>query len=161
IPELVYYIEICRVGSIAQAGLSLGISQPALSKAVRRLEEVVGARLLDRSAQGVSPTAIGHTLLERAHILVNDLERTRDVLRSMSGAQAGSVAIGVPPTLCHEFLPNVVQMALQHRPGLNFRVNEGLFRHLHPQLQRGELDFIISSPDKTETLANDLNYERL
>lgn len=159
--DLNYFIEICRLGSIAQAGLQLGLSQPALSKSVRRLEHIVGARLLDRTNQGVNPTELGRALLKRAHLLVHDLEATCDLLQSMSGAQTGSVAMGIPPTLCHDFLPEVIHLASQQRPGLSFRVSEGLFRHLHPQLQQGELDFIISSPTQAEASSADLHYERL
>ncbi len=159
--DLEYFIEICRLGSIAQAAIQLGVTQPALSKAVRRLEHIAGARLLDRTARGVSPTDMGQILLRRASLILSELEATRSLLQEMSGVRTGSVALGVAPTLNHGFMPDVIQQALQQRPGLHLRISEGLFQTLMPQLRQSELDFIISSPTTAETLAADLSCEPL
>ncbi len=159
--DLEYFIEICRLGSIAQAAIQLGVTQPALSKAVRRLEQIAGARLLNRSARGVSPTDMGQILLQRASLILSELDTTRSLLQELSGVRTGSVAMGVAPALNHDFVPGIIERALRQRPGLHFRVSEGLFQALIPQLQQGGLDFIISSPTPAETLASDLHCETL
>ncbi|MCB5364283.1 LysR family transcriptional regulator [Pusillimonas sp. CC-YST705] len=159
--DLEYFIEICRLGSISQAAIHLGVSQPALSKAIRRLEQIAGARLLDRTARGISPTEMGCILVQRASLILHELDATRSVLQEMSGVRTGSVSMGVPPTLNHGFIPDVVELAVQQRPKLHFRVSEGLFQSLLPQLQLGKLDFIISSPTSLEALATDLQCEPL
>lgn len=159
--DLEYFIEICRVGSIAQAAVQLGVTQPALSKAMRRLELVAGAPLLDRTARGVSPTPMGDELVRRASVILSEIDATRSVLQEMSGARMGTVSIGVAPTLNHRFMPDIALLALQARPKLHFRVREGLFHELLPRLLLGELDFIISSPSPTETLAAELQCEPL
>jgi len=159
--DLEYFIKICQLGSIAQAAIHLGVSQPALSKAIRRLEQIAGARLLDRNARGVSPTEMGRILVQRASLVLYELDATRSVLQEMSGVRTGSISMGVPPTLNHGFIPDVVELALQQRPKLHFRVSEGLFQSLIPRLQLGELDFIVSSPTPAEALATDLQCEPL
>ncbi|WP_397474567.1 LysR family transcriptional regulator [Pusillimonas sp.] len=159
--DLEYFIEICRFGSIAQAAKHLGVSQPALSKAIRRLEQIAGARLLDRNARGVNPTEMGRILVQRASLILYELDATRSVLQEMSGVRTGSVSMGVPPTLNHGFIPDMVELACQQRPKLHFRVSEGLFQSLIPRLRLGELDFIISSPTPAEALATDLRCEPL
>lgn len=159
--DLEYFVEICRLGSIAQAAAQLGVTQPALSKAIRRLELVAGARLLDRTARGVSPTEMGLELTRRASVILSELEAARSALQEMSGARMGTVSIGVAPTLNHRFMPEIARLALQSRPKLHFRVSEGLFQGLLPRLLLGELDFIISSPSPTESLAPELQCELL
>src|SRR5690606_9730619 len=86
---------------------------------------------------------------------------TRSVLQEMSGVRTGSVSMGVPPTLNHGFIPDMVELAVQQRPKLHFHVSEGLFQSLLPQLQLGKLDFIISSPSPAEAMASDLQCEPL
>src|SRR5690606_18785326 len=119
--DLEYFIEICRLGSIAQAAIQLGVTQPALSKSIRRLEHIAGARLLDRTARGVSPTEMGHMLLERAQRILVELDAARSALQELSGVRTGSVSMGVPPTLNHGFIPDMVELAFQQRPRLHFR----------------------------------------
>jgi len=159
--DLEYFLEICRQGSIAQATVHLGVTQPALSKAIRRLEAVAGARLLDRTARGVSPTEMGLELMKRAGIILSELEAARSILQEMSGARMGTVSIGVAPTLNHRFMPDITHLALQSRPKLHLRISEGLFHELLPRLLLGELDFIVSSPSSADTLAPELQCELL
>jgi len=159
--DLEYFIEICRLGSIAQAAIQLGVTQPALSKCIRRLEQTAGARLLDRTARGVSPTEMGELLLKRSSIILSELDSARRTLQELSGVRTGSVSIGVPPTLNHGFIPDLIELAFRQRPQLQFRVSEGLFQSLLPRLQSGELDFIISSPTAVEMEAPDLQCEHL
>lgn len=159
--DLEYFIEICRLGSIAQAAKHLGVSQPALSKAIRRLEQIAGARLLDRNARRVSPTAMGLILQQRGSLILHELDTARNELQEMSGVRTGNVSMGVPPTLNHRFIPDIVELACRQRPKLNFHVSEGLFQSLMPRLRLGELDFIISSPTQAETEATDLECETL
>lgn len=159
--DLEYFLEICRCGSIAQATALLGVTQPALSKSIRRLELVAGAKLLDRTPRGVTPTQMGRFLLERASLILSELESTKHTLQEMSGVRTGTISFGVAPTLNHRFIPEVASQALQQRPGLHFQINEGLFQSLLPQLQLGELDFIISSPLQMDSLPADLVCEPL
>lgn len=159
--DLEYFLEVCRCGSIAQAAGQLGITQPALSKSMHRLEQAAGAQLFDRTARGVMPTRMGLFLRERASFILSELDATRHTLQEMSGARAGTVSIGTAPTLLHRILPEITNIALRQRPGLRLRVVEGLFHELLPPLQLGELDFIVSSPMPDAALAADLDCEPL
>jgi len=159
--DLEYFVEICRQGSIAQASLQLGVTQPALSKAIRRLESVAGARLLDRTARGVTPTEMGLELMRRSSLILSELEAARSVLQEMSGARMGTVSIGVAPTLNHRFIPDITREALKSRPKLHLRVSEGLYHELLPRLLLGELDFIISSPSNADAPSSELLCEPL
>ena len=72
-----------------RAGRSLGISQSALSKSIRRLEEVVGARLLDRSRKHVAPTPIGEFVIQRARRLLGDVAELQREVDLLLGGDAG------------------------------------------------------------------------
>lgn len=159
--DLEYFIEICKQGSLAQASICLGVTQPALSKAIKRLESLIGSPLLDRKATGVAPTKIGHELMRRSHTILNELQTAQSVLQEMSGARLGTVAIGTPPTLGYQFIPDIMRLALELRPKLHFRISDGLYDDLLPRLMHGQLDFIISTPPSIQGVSSDLQWESL
>lgn len=159
--DLEYFVKICLLGSMNQASTQLGVTQPALSKAIRRLEQTVGAKLLERSPRGVRPTNIGQELLHRGSVILSDLKITQNVLQEMSGSRMGTVSMGTALSLSSDFLPSVIQLAQQQRPKLSFQVHEGIFHRLLPRLLLGELDFIISSPASHEPLTPELLCEPL
>ena len=159
--DLEYFVKICQLGSMTQASVQLGVTQPALSKSIRRLEQTVGAKLLERSTRGARPTQIGLELMHRGSVILSDLKTTQHLLQEMSGSRMGTVSMGTAPSLSHHFLPSVIQLAQQKRPRLFFQVNEGIFHQLLPRLLLGELDFIISSPSSNEPLAPELVCEPL
>lgn len=157
--DLEYFVKICQLGSMAQASVQLGVTQPALSKAVRRLELTVGTKLLKRHVRGMLPTPIGLELMHRASVILSELKTTQNILQEMSGSRIGSVSIGTAPSLNYLFFPSIIQLAQQRRPRLNFQINEGVFHRLLPRLLLGELDFIISSPSPNEPLTPELLCE--
>lgn len=159
--DLEYFVEICRQGSIAQAALVLGVTQPTLSKSLKRLEQLAGARLCDRTARGVIPTEMGRYLMGQADHLLAELQATQHSLQEMSGVRTGTASLGLAPMLSHHFAPALIHRALALRPGLHFRIAEGLFQPLLQQLQQGELDFILSSPSSAELMNPDLHSEPL
>lgn len=159
--DLEYFIKICQLGSMAQAGVQLGVTQPALSKSVRRLEQIVGGKLLERHVRGVLPTLIGQELMLRASMILSDLKTTQNMLQEMSGARVGTVSIGTAPSLNYHFFPTIIQLTQLQRPRACFQINEGIFHSLLPRLLQGEFDFIVSSPSPNEPLAPELLCEPL
>lgn len=144
--DLEYFVTIVGCGSLGAASLLLGVSQPALSKSVRRLEQVVTAPLLERTARGVAPTPMGQLLFEKAGSILAELDATRRSLQELAGGGAGHVALGVSPSVAAGFLPPLTAIAHEQRPGLRIRIVEGLFDDLLPGLQQGRLDLMLSSP---------------
>ena len=159
--DLEYFVEICRQGSIAQAAVALGVTQPTLSKSLKRLEQQAGARLCDRNARGIVPTEMGRYLVAQADHLLAELQATQHSLQEMSGVRVGTASLGLAPMLNHHFAPALIEQALALRPGLHVRIAEGLFQPLLQQLQQGELDFILSSPSASERTNPDLRSELL
>ena len=164
IGDLDYFTAIIRAGSIAAAARELGVSQPALSKCIRRLEGLAGAPLLDRSPHGIAPTKLGDLLYRKACGILTELESTQRTMQELTGARAGHVAIGTAPSVIASLVPQLAEQVFQHRPGLRLRVVEGLLADLLVALKNGKVDFIISSPSgtpelgelRTEKIASDL-----
>jgi len=86
--QLRYLQCIVRAKSFTRAAQVLGIAQPALSLHVKRLERELGTQLLVRHSRGVKPTGAGELLLQRADWIIDELERTKSLVRSFGRANA-------------------------------------------------------------------------
>lgn len=116
---------IAELGSFTKAADALGQSQPAVSKAIRLLEEAIGAPLLVRGADGVTPTALGSEVLSHARIVIREL----DALRQLTAGQAvdlqGVLRIATPASLNTWPLPKIIAALRKRHPRVTCRVFEG------------------------------------
>jgi len=97
--ELIYFLEVSQTLNVSRASERLGVSQPTLSLAIRRLEDSVGTALLIRSKTGVQLTRAGQKLARQAGALIRDWERLReDVLRDEEEIR-GSYILGAHPSV--------------------------------------------------------------
>src|SRR3954470_16973397 len=87
--RLLYFLAVAREGSFSRAADVLHVAQPAVSRQVALLEAEVGVRLLDRGAQGVTPTAAGARLLQRGGALAAEATALRDELRAFGDGARG------------------------------------------------------------------------
>lgn len=150
INELRYFAAVVDSGSISRAAGSLGISQPALTKCIRQLEQRLRVRLLDRNARGVTPTVYGHSLYIRAKSITAELSRAEAEIEQMSLTGAGMLMIGVLPSQSMNVMPEASVRLTQARPGLRIRIVEKPRADLVAGLHRGEYDFILSVIDSAE-----------
>lgn len=130
-------------GSLLKAGAALGLSQPALSRALRELEAIVGARLFARHARGVRPTEAGVVVIRLARRLLAELRRVEEELDSVGAAEAGAVAVGVLPVAAVGMLPGALIRLRETHPRLRLRLQQGRTEELLPLLAARELDLVV------------------
>ncbi|PKL99441.1 MAG: pca operon transcription factor PcaQ, partial [Gammaproteobacteria bacterium HGW-Gammaproteobacteria-7] len=140
--HLLCFLEVARQGSVARAAEVLAISQPAVSKTLKELEEVLAASLFDRSKQGAVPTAAGLAFLRYAGPSVQAL---REGVRSLRSGEheAGVVRLGVLSTVESSLLPEVVRRLHKQHAALVVSVVTGPSAHLLDQLRVGALDLVV------------------
>ncbi|WP_158285822.1 LysR substrate-binding domain-containing protein [Caulobacter sp. D5] len=129
--------------SILQAARTLGLSQPALTKSLQEIEEIVGARLFDRHARGVDPTPFGLTVAAAARRLLAEIGRLEDELDALEGGDGGPVVVGALPVAAAGVLPGTLARLKIARPDIEVRVIQGRTEELISQLSRRELDLVI------------------
>jgi DNA-binding transcriptional LysR family regulator len=140
-------LAVAAAGSMQRAAQSAHLTQPAISKIIRELEEGFGTTLFERSRRGVSLTESGRTLAERAQYLLNDIAGTREEIAAIDKGTVGALRIGVLPVVESTLLPKGLQALRKVAPALRIRIEEGARSALLGSLRRGELDCVIGRLD--------------
>jgi DNA-binding transcriptional LysR family regulator len=137
------FVAVVESGSLRAAARAVGVSQPAITKSIRQLEEEMHVALLQRNARGAAVTPAGKAFLARAKIVQAELRRAQDDLQSFRGGAEGAVAFGIAPQTCMVLVPDALQQFRRRFPTARVRVVEGVPSGLLPQLRDGTLDFIV------------------
>ena len=139
--QLRQLICVARHGNITRAAEELGLSQPALSRSMQRLEEEFGRPLLERKPRCVSLTDAGTLLQSRAEEVLALLEDTRARLRD--DGQSGRLRIGAIPTVAPYFLPPFLRCFRDDFPDAELIIQEDTTNALLARCGRGELDLAV------------------
>ncbi len=156
--------EMEREGSIRGAARRLNMTQPAVSKALKELESIVGARLYDRGVRGVTATAAGHTAARGAKLLLAELGMLAEEIRQADSGESISARIGITSYLGASILPEILGRLSRTTQVGHVHLEEGWSGTLLDRLAEGALDMllIMCTPEMTPALDNpSLKYERL
>ncbi|MGE3107131.1 MAG: LysR substrate-binding domain-containing protein [Phycisphaerales bacterium] len=151
-----YFRSIARARHMTRAAQSLGVTQPALSAALKKLEAEVGCALLDRTGRGVELTDAGRAFLRHAEESLAAAERGVTAVRELAGLEAGSIRVGGGATVTTYLLPEVVSAVRKQHPGLRFYVRETGSSATAAAVLNGELDLGIVTLPIPSAVSNDL-----
>ena len=135
---------VAEARSLSKAARSLGVSQPVLSKTIAELETLLGARLFDRSPQGVEPTAQGRHMLVAGHAIFDELKLGVEEIEHLSDPAAGELSIGSNEASTIGIVPATIERLRKAHPKI--RVNVVLVNTLEEQrkaLVERRVDFAI------------------
>jgi DNA-binding transcriptional LysR family regulator len=132
---------------MTRAARALGVTQPALSAMLRKLEGEVGAELLHRTGRGVELTEAGRVFLRHAEDALRGAEAGVRSVRELVGLERGSIRVGGGATATTYLLPPVVGAVRRRHPGLRFYVREAGSKAVAAGVMNGELDLgIVTLP---------------
>ncbi len=138
---------IAQHGHMTRAAEALGVTQPALSAMLKKLEKEVGAELLHRTGRGVELTDAGRLFLESAEEALRRVDAGVQSVRELMGLERGSIRVGGGATATTYLLPNVVSEFHKKHPGVRFFVREAGSRTTASAVLSGELDLgIVTLP---------------
>jgi len=145
IPQLRYMIALAQELHFQRAAQKAHVAQPSLSQAIQKLEKELGVLLFERSAQGVRLTPDGKKFLSAAVTALDHLEKTARELRESSREVAGTVRVGVLPTICPYLMPEVITRLKRTAPRLTLELSEETTSILVEQIKEGKLDLGIAA----------------
>jgi DNA-binding transcriptional LysR family regulator len=138
-------LMVIEKGSLGKAAEALRISQPAMTKSIRRLEEQLGVPLFDRGARGMRPTLYGNVLRAHAQGITIGIEQAlRDIAALRAGSE-GTVRVAAGPIMTNEILVKAVLRLMRDRPKLRINIhtaigNMGLVREENATLSEVPLN---------------------
>ena len=136
IRQLTYFLEVARQQSMTKAAEVLHISQPALSKMVKGLEEELDMTLIIRSNKSSEVTDAGKIVMEYAKKMIALMNEMTTTLSDMTNLQHGSIHIGIPPIVGSLFFPKVI--AEFHKAFSNIKID--ITEYAAPRLTKKVLD---------------------
>ncbi len=142
-----YIYAVYKEKSFTAAAEKLYVSQPCLSAAIKKTEQLIGAPLFERSAKGVTPTKLGYAYLACAEKMM-ELERSfSDLLEDVNHLHAGSIRIGGSNYVCSYILPVIVNDFSAQYPNIEISICESSSVELEKMLRGDQLDLVIDSYD--------------
>jgi DNA-binding transcriptional LysR family regulator len=142
--DLRYFLVLVDHRHVGRAAAALGLSQPALSKSLRRLEEMAEAQLFERSRHGIALTASGRTLAERARGILREIDAALEEVQAFQGAIKGTVRVGAIPTICEQYLPQAISGLVADHGDIQVSVSSNWNESLFAMLDAGETDLIVT-----------------
>lgn len=139
--QLRYFLRVADLANFTRAAEELGVSQPALSRSIQRLEEELGQPVFERQGRSLSLTDAGTLLQGRALQILSLIEDTK--AKICDDGQSGRVRVGAIPTIAPYFLPEVLQRFSEEFPRATLIVQESTTDHLLKSCTQGEIDLAI------------------
>src|SRR5947209_226618 len=136
ITQLEFFLKVVEEGSFSKAAERVYRTQPAVSLAIRRLEEEVGAPLLDRSQKTPALTDVGRVVHDYARRIISLRDQAREAVAEVRALQRGRVRIGANESTSLYLLPDLILQFRERHPNVLVE----LFRHPSQQLPRGVVD---------------------
>ncbi|MDY6322442.1 MAG: LysR family transcriptional regulator [Succinivibrio sp.] len=141
--QLRRFAEAARSGSLTAAALALHVSQPALSRDVKALEDELGRTLFIRKSRSLELTADGQLLLRRAADILEMSERTKSEFRSLADEQGGEVTVGCAESAHLGFLAEAVEKIRPRFPRMKFHLVNSDSQIVFDRLERSLIDLAI------------------
>ena len=146
--HLRYFVTVVDAGSFSRAAGAIHVAQPALSRQVLELEQIIGVELLHRSARGVRPTPAGQVLYGEATAILRQTEQLPDLVRSAGGEVEGIVALGMSSTLATALAGSFMDALRSAWPKVRLRLITGDSVLLKSRLDAGTLDLAVVFEDE-------------
>lgn len=140
---LKFFVTVAEQGSFTRAAEKLRLAQPAISIAIRKLEDEVGLPLFNRKDRSITLTAEGAVFLEHAKTILGQVKTAQRAMEEMKELVRGEVSIGLPTMLGSYYFPQLISEFIQQHPNLDFSVKEHGTRTLQRMIVNGELDLGI------------------
>jgi LysR family hydrogen peroxide-inducible transcriptional activator len=138
--QLQYAVAVADTRNFRRAAELCRVAQPSLSAQLSQLEDALGVRLFERTSRGVLVTAAGEAILDRARKLLVDGDDLVSAARHLGDPLAGTLRLGVIPTISPYLLPAIVPALRKRHPRLNLVWTEDRTSSLVAALDRGGLD---------------------
>lgn len=154
------FVEVARQKSVVKAARLLNVSQPAATKTIRELEEVLGVAVVEREGRGIRITRYGEVFLRHAGAALTALRQGLDSVSQERTGGAPPIRLGALPTVSARIMPRAMTVFLEEATGARVKIVTGENSVLLEQLRVGELDLMVGRLAAPERMTG-LSFEHL
>lgn len=140
------FMQVAVTSSFSETARLANLSQPALSRTIKLLEEELGVRLFDRNSRNVALTPAGAALLPTVERLAGDFDLAFEELRQTFAGQRGRVIVGALPSAAAHILPTIIADFRRTHPQVEIILRDNLSGALYQQMLDRLVDFAITTP---------------
>lgn len=141
--QLALLAELESAGSLHRAAGRLGMSQPAATRLIQELEDLMGASLFERTSRGMAPTAMGHMLMRHASLFLAGLDQVHEEAVALRTGNAGVLRVGFFPGTPPKLVGCAITRLKTETPLMDVHVVEGPNEALLTALREGGLDLVV------------------
>ncbi len=159
--QMQYLMALAQAKNFRKASEACHISQPTLSAAIKEMENLLGADVLDRSQhKKVIFTSFGKNVLETTKRIAPLMEDLKEKAKNLSAPFSGPIRIGLIPTITPYLLPTILPELQKKYPKIEWQIVEGMSANLIQKMKDGALDLaIIAFPYEIENFAHEVFFE--
>lgn len=140
-----YVYEVYKERSFTKAAQNLYISQPSLSARIKKIEEIIGEPLFDRSITPLQLTEVGKVYIEAAEEITQIEQRVENYINDLAGLKTGNLAVGASTLFAAYVVPSLITQFNQKFPDVHIQLIEGNTAELEEMLGSNALDFVIDN----------------
>ncbi len=147
--------------SLLKASRALGVTQPALTRSLQEVEEILGGRVFDRHARGARLTPFGTVVCTAARRMLAEINRLDRDLDRLAAGGTGVVTLGALPPAAVGLLPSLLAQVRLRAPDIHVQLAQGHWEDLLPLLAEGELDMIMGrlhQPQAPDEIVREILY---
>ena len=147
--QLRVFQSVAQTRNFSRTGESIGLTQPAVSRAIAELERELGLRLLDRTTREVELTEAGRSLSARLDRALDELDATLADVAGLADADGGKVRVASSPTLSAYLMPACIAACAREAPRVRFLLLDRIQQEVLESVRGGEVDFgmVVEPPE--------------
>lgn len=154
--QLKHFVAVFERGNLSKAAEAIPLSQPALTRSVKTLEDQIGVELFERHARGATPTPAGERLYHHAKSILAECARAKRDATQPIGEISGNVSIGIGALFAAELFDEMIGDFCRENPNVVVEVRQGYFEELINLIDLGEIEVafinfpLLSLPDSMD-----------
>lgn len=158
--DLQYVVAVAELKSFSQAALQCHVSQPTLSSQIKKMEDLLGISIFERTNKKVMLTQAGESIIRSARRILQEVSTIHDIAESSQDPLAGNFRIGAFPTLATYIFPDLMARAKYSYPKLKLVLREDKTADLIDQLKAGDIDAaLLALPVEVDGLVSQALFD--
>lgn len=141
--ELRFVVAVAKERNFRRASEKCYVSQPALSLAIKKLEDDLGVQIFERSRTDINPTPIGEKIIEQAIKALEEVNQIREIAKQGNNQLSGSFRLGLIYSVGPYLLPEIIPILRLNAPEMPLDIEENLTAQLESQLKNGVIDAAV------------------